>query len=156
MSSEGTQTAKETQVNGNEAIFIPTPQPLYKAYQAECDDTPNHLEQPNKWVHKVTIEYDPAQPVGKRLNVDLDPFVISQKGGEQIRWECRSKDTSKEKPFVVDFCKDGCPFEYTQFNQDYPHSGLVRRDVFPDPTRIYHYVIKVDDDVLDPGGGVKP
>ncbi|HTZ30925.1 MAG TPA: hypothetical protein VMH31_00610 [Methylomirabilota bacterium] len=151
-SSTGAQTAQDARTQAVADSFTPTPQPLYAHYK---DNTPEYREKENRWIYRVTIEYDENQPVGKRLSVDLDTFFISKKDAEQILWHCHVKGASKALPFSVDFCKDGCPFEYTQFNQDNPLSGPARRDVLADPTRIYHYVIKVADDVLDPGGGVK-
>jgi len=151
-SSTGAQTAQDARSQAVADSFIPTPQPLYGHYR---DDTADYLEKENRSIYRVTIEYDENQPVGKRLSVNLSTFFISKKEAEQIRWHCHVKGASDVLPFIVDFCKDGSPFEYTQFNQEYSLSGPVRRDVLVDPTRIYHYVIKVADDVLDPGGGVK-
>ena len=151
-SSTGARTAQDPRTQAVADSFVPTPQPLYAHYK---DNTSDYREEENRSIYRVTIEYDEDQPVGKRLSVDLDTFLISKKDAEQIRWRCHVKGTSNTLPFFVDFCKDGSPFEYTQFNQEYSLSGLVRRDILVDPTRIYHYVIKVADDVLDPGGGVK-
>lgn len=84
-----------------------------------------------------------------KLKVSPDPFWIHKHQDQVVRWIC----TADQGQFTVEFGPD-CPFYESQFNKDYPCSGLVRRIVVTDPSRIYKYTVRVGNNVYDPGGGV--
>jgi hypothetical protein len=78
------------------------------------------------------------------------PFWLSKCADEEVRWV-----SVDNLDFLVDF-EDDSPFYESQFNQDSPVSGLVRRDILPNEQRLYKYTVWVGNKRLDPGGGVKP
>lgn len=79
-----------------------------------------------------------------------DRFVVHKHNDQEVRWNC-----TPAKNFMVEFNPNDCPFYEYQFSQDYPCSGLVRRNVVPDWSKNYEYTIRVGDQVLDPGGGIE-
>jgi hypothetical protein len=87
------------------------------------------------------------------ITVSPDPFIVHKHEDQDIRWICTSDEDPKEGKFAVEFDNEG-PFYQSQFSQDYPCSGLVRRNLVPDKTRIYKYTVRVGAHKLDPGGGV--
>ncbi len=82
------------------------------------------------------------------LEVEPDRFWVSKQGNQDVRWICTSG-----KDFQVDFGDDS-PFHESTFNQDYPCSGLARREIQPSKARFYKYTVRVDGKFLDPDGGV--
>jgi hypothetical protein len=86
-----------------------------------------------------------------RIFVDPEIFWVSKRANQEVRWILDQGDGK----FLVDFGEDS-PFYESQFSQDSPLSGLVRRDILPHDHRTYEYSVWVGDEKLDPGGGVKP
>jgi hypothetical protein len=86
---------------------------------------------------------------GGNITVDPDPFWVHKLQDQTVKWVCQA-----DQPFTVEFGAD-CPFYESQFSKDYPCSGLVRRNVVTDDNRTYKYTVRVGNNVLDPGGGVK-
>ncbi len=84
------------------------------------------------------------------ITVSPDTFRVSKSKSEEVVWRC----TDPKAYFTVDFDKNGSPFYESQFSSDFACSGLVRRDVLPDPGKIYRYTVRVGNEKLDPGGGV--
>jgi hypothetical protein len=84
------------------------------------------------------------------FNGEPRPFWLSKGEDEEVRWV-----SSDDLDFLVDF-EDDSPFYESQFNQDSPVSGLVRRNILPNDQRLYKYTVWVGNLQLDPGGGVKP
>jgi hypothetical protein len=93
---------------------------------------------------KVTITRNPD----RTLRVSPDPFFVHKHQDQYVKWECTSKEY-----FTVEF-GNGSPFYESQFSTDSPSSGIVRRNVLADTGKIYKYTVRVDETVLDPGGGV--
>ncbi len=96
----------------------------------------------------VTIQVDANLEV---LSVAPDQFVISKSKNQQVLW--RANDP--RALFNVDFKQDS-PFQYTQFNNVEPYSGLVRREVLGNPGKYYKYTVTTGKKSLDPGGVVNP
>jgi len=94
----------------------------------------------------VTIYVDAK---GDFERVDTDRFVISKGMHEQVLWQA----SDPKAHFNVDF-GDHSPFEYAQFSDAEPYSGLVRREVLADPGKYYKYTVKAGDKGKDPGGVV--
>jgi hypothetical protein len=94
----------------------------------------------------VTIHLDSK---GEVKRVDPEPFVISKGNFEQVLWEA----SDPKAHFTVDF-GDHSPFDYTQFSDTEPYSGLVRREVLGDPGKYYKYTVRAGGVSLDPGGVV--
>jgi len=116
--------------------------------------TKTAMQTPKGDIVKVTIIYDKS---GKRISIDQDPFWVSKGNCEQVHWSAKNKDGSSPGPeFTIDFAQNGSPFHNTHFTQDVPFSGLVRREVLADQNKFYKYTIRIGNDTLDPGGGVKP
>jgi hypothetical protein len=99
------------------------------------------------------------QTKGGIVKLSLDPFRISKSQHQQILWTI----DDEKLHFNIEFT-DGSPFEYTQFSDLEPYSGLVRRDVLGSP-RYYKYTVTVTagstaagykpvGKPLDPGGVV--
>ena len=85
------------------------------------------------------------------FNGEPKPFWLSKGNDEEVRWV-----SVDHLDFLVDF-EDHSPFYESQFSQDSPVSGLVRRDILPNDNRLYKYTVWVGRlEELDPGGGVKP
>jgi hypothetical protein len=91
----------------------------------------------------VTITVDPGG-----LVVSPDPFRVSKQDKHEVHWVC----SPPSEHFTVDFGNDS-PFYESQFSDEYPYSGPVRRDVLPGP-KIYEYTVWAGNKKLDPGGGV--
>lgn len=96
----------------------------------------------------VTIHVDNK---GELQRVDPDRFVISKRNQEEVLWQASNPDAY----FTVDFGQES-PFEYTQFSRDEPASGLVRREVLPDPGKYYKYTVRAGGKSIDPGGIIDP
>ena len=96
----------------------------------------------------VTIHVDSKGGVER---VDPEPFEIFKSKYEQVLW----KASDPKAHFTVDF-GDHSPFDYTQFSDAEPYSGLVRRDVLGDPGKYYKYTVRAGGKSLDPGGVVDP
>ena len=111
--------------------------------------TEMEIRQPEKNGREVTVEIR----FDGEIHVDApnDPFWVSKKDNEEVRWILKGGDGK----FLVDFGHDS-PFYESQFSQDSPVSGLVRRDVLPNSGRLYKYTVWVGGKKLDPGGGVRP
>jgi hypothetical protein len=86
-----------------------------------------------------------------KISVDPDTFWVSKRANQEVKWIFEDGDGK----FLVDF-EGESPFYESQFSQDSPLSGLVRRDILPHDHRTYEYSVWVGDEKLDPGGGVKP
>jgi peptide methionine sulfoxide reductase MsrA len=96
----------------------------------------------------VTIQVDAKLEV---QSVSPDAFEISKNKHQQIFW--RASDPKAQ--FNVEF-DEGSPFQYTQFSNVEPYSGLVRREVLGDPGRYYKYTVRTGKKSIDPGGYVNP
>jgi hypothetical protein len=83
------------------------------------------------------------------LQGDPGTFEIYKSKHQQVLW--RASDGKSH--FNVDFGEDS-PFEYAQFSDVEPYSGLVRRDVLGDPGRYYKYTVRAGGKTIDPGGVV--
>lgn len=92
----------------------------------------------------VTIHIDKS---GEAQRVDPDQFVISKGNQEEVLWQA----SDPKVYFTVDFGQNS-PFAYTQFSSDEPASGLVRREVLPDPEKYYKYTVRAGGKSIDPGG----
>jgi hypothetical protein len=97
---------------------------------------------------------------GEVESVEPNSFQISKSRHQQILW--RVSDPAAH--FNVSFDEDS-PFEYTQFSDVEPYSGLVRREVLGDPNKYYSYRVTVTpanyegkkgSQAFDPGGVVNP
>lgn len=97
---------------------------------------------------------------GEVESVEPNSFQISKSRHQQILWQV-SDPTAR---FNVSFDEDS-PFEYTQFSDVEPYSGLVRREVLGDPKKYYSYRVTVTpanyeankgSQAFDPGGVVNP
>lgn len=96
----------------------------------------------------VTIHVDAK---GGVESVDPKQFEISKSNQEEVLWQT---DSSQPVYFTVEF-KGESPFYESQFNSDFPVSGLVRREVLSDPLKKYEYTVRAGGEVLDPTGIVK-
>jgi hypothetical protein len=97
---------------------------------------------------------------GEVESVEPNSFQISKSRHQQILWRV-SDPTAR---FNVSFDEES-PFEYTQFSDVEPYSGLVRREVLGDPKKYYSYRVTVTPanyqgkkgaQAFDPGGVVNP
>lgn len=87
----------------------------------------------------VTIKITPANPP----KVSIDPAEISKSNGDQVQWECPECSAG----FEVQFPKNS-PFAGKSFDHRNPRSGQVRGDA---ELGEYHYNVKVNDQMHDPG-----
>ena len=92
-------------------------------------------------------------PVDKngQLDGEPEPFTIFKKLHQQVFW----KASDGNAQFNIEF-KEDSPFDYTQFSDLEPYSGLVRRDVLGDPGKYYKYTVRTGKKSIDPGGIVNP
>jgi hypothetical protein len=86
---------------------------------------------------------------GEVERVDPETFLISKGMHGQVLWQ----PSEANAHFNVDFGADS-PFEYAQFSDAEPYSGLVRREVLADPGRYYKYTVRAGGRTIDPGGVV--
>jgi hypothetical protein len=114
--------------------------------------TPSHRATRDPEVEKIVLELD------AKGNFSCKPwdFGVSKQGKKHSKmllvWECKTHAN-----FSVDFNKaNGSPFYERHFDQDYPCSGLVRRDVPPSTVTDYQYSVTIDGKTFDPGGKVDP
>lgn len=99
---------------------------------------------------QVYILIDPKSQ--KISQVIPDPFRVSKKNLQEVRWIC-----VPEQNFSVDFASGDSPFYESHFDQDNPCSGLPQRRVDAlGLQKLYKYTIKTDYDSLDPQGAVDP
>jgi hypothetical protein len=106
----------------------------------------------------VKITYDPSQTLPSEIiKVDVDPFWVSKGKFHQVQWVSQFKGgLQPPPPFTIEFdSQTGTPFYERQFSDVLSFSGLVRREVQPDESKIYKYTIRIDNTELDPGGGVR-
>lgn len=91
--------------------------------------------------------------VDAKGEVQGDPgkFELSKSKHQQVHW----KASDGKSPFNVDFGENS-PFEYSQFSDVEPYSGLVRRAVLGDPGKYYKYIVSAGGKSIDPGGVVNP
>ena len=75
--------------------------------------------------------------------VSEDPIRLKKPKNEEVTWECTS-------PFTVFFDRE-TPFYEAMYDQDFPCSGLARRNVKEDKDKIYKYTVTVAGKSLDPG-----
>lgn len=96
---------------------------------------------------------------GEEIRVEVEgaqePFWVKKHANQEVRWVLKTAEGQFPVDFLVDFGNDS-PFYESQFSQDSPVSGLVRRNILPNQARLYKYTVWVGDKKLDPGGGVKP
>jgi len=90
-------------------------------------------------------------PVDKngQVNREPEPFKIFKSLHQQVLW--KASDSKAE--FNIEFEGDS-PFEYKQFSNLEPYSGLVRRAVLGDPGKYYKYTVRTGKKSIDPGGVV--
>ena len=79
------------------------------------------------------------------IKVVPDRFHVSKSGNEEVVWTCNVA-------FTVDF--EESPFTETQFNDQYPFSGLVRRSVQHSTIKHYKYTVTAGGHKKDPDGQV--
>jgi hypothetical protein len=97
------------------------------------------------WAHEDKIQVVTIDSGGRP---DRD-FKISKSRNEQVKWV-----GPKDVPFTVEF-KGESPFYESQFSNDYPYSGSIRRVLLGNPKKKYHYCVQVGDkDPVDPSGVV--
>jgi len=89
---------------------------------------------------EVTITVDATG-----IKVDPDRFHVSKRDNEEVVWR-------SNVAFTVDF--EESPFTETQFNDQYPFSGLVRRSVQHSTIKHYKYTVTAGGYSLDPDGQV--
>jgi len=107
------------------------------------------IRQPESPPREVTVEISVQDgEIHVEFNGKQEPFWVSKHADQEVRWVSKKGDK-----FLVDFGDDS-PFYESQFSQDSPVSGLVRRDVLPNDYRLYKYTVWVGKLKLDPGGGV--
>jgi hypothetical protein len=85
--------------------------------------------------------------------IQVDPaaaFELSKSKHQQVLWLAGAGISH----FNVDFGADS-PFEYRQFSDVEPYSGLVRREVLADPGKYYKYTVSAGGKSKDPGGYIK-
>ena len=97
---------------------------------------------------------------GKVRSLDPDNFDIIKAQHQQVFWYVSDGNAH----FNVEFIGDS-PFDYKQFSDAEPYSGLVRREVLADPNKCYTYNVTVTlgskvsthkgSKGFDPGGYVK-
>lgn len=87
---------------------------------------------------------------GHTPGVDPEPFHLSKSGNDQVKWM-----TASGTHFTVEFVGES-PFYEGQFNNDFPYSGLVRREVLADSRKEYKYVVHTDHGDVDPTGIIDP
>jgi len=90
-------------------------------------------------------------PVDKHGEVEREPapFTIFKHLYQQVLWQA----SDGKAQFNIEFKKDS-PFDYTQFSNLEPYSGLVRREVLCDPGKYYEYTVRTGEKSIDPGGVV--
>ncbi len=86
---------------------------------------------------------------GEVQSTEPEYFEISKSNQEEIVWQV----SDPKAYFTVEFERES-PFYESQFNNDFPASGLVRRSVLADPQKRYKYTVRAGGAVLDPGGVV--
>jgi hypothetical protein len=88
-------------------------------------------------------------PVDKNGEVEREPapFRISKSLHQQVLW----KASDSKAQFNIEFQEDS-PFDYKQFSNLEPYSGLVRRDVLGDRGKYYKYTVRTGKKSIDPGG----
>jgi hypothetical protein len=105
----------------------------------------------NGQAETVTIQINSKGEV----EVDKDSFEISKSKHQQVFWKLGVPNAR----FNVDFGENS-PFEYKQFSDVEPYSGLVRREVLGDSKKNYEYTVTVTAAsktiAADPGGHVNP
>jgi hypothetical protein len=91
--------------------------------------------------------------VNARGELEEDPgnFKLSKSKHQQVLWQA----SDRKSHFNVDFGENS-PFEYSQFSDVEPYSGLVRREVLGDPNKYYKYTVSAGGKSKDPGGIVNP
>lgn len=96
----------------------------------------------------VRIRLDKA---GDVQSVEPEYFAISKKENEEVLWVI----DNPEVYFTVEFKQETpSPFYESQFNTQFPFSGLVRREVLGDSLKYYKYSVTAGKKRLDPGGVV--
>ena len=90
-------------------------------------------------------------PVDKHGQVEGEPapFTIFKSLHQQVLWQA----SDGKSQFNIEF-KEDSPFDYTQFSNVEPYSGLVRREVLGDAGRYYKYTVRTGKKSIDPGGVV--
>jgi hypothetical protein len=94
----------------------------------------------------VTISLDSAG----NLRVAPDPFILHKHQDEVVKWQL-DPGLPSASTFIVEF-KDESPFHESQFSKDHPVSGLARRSLVTDKTKVYKYSVGLDGKFVDPGG----
>jgi hypothetical protein len=119
------------------------------------DSDPSH-QQKEKTMATPGPAFSPLQQVtiyvdskGDLLRVDPDTFYISKSGHEGVLWQSAPPNAA----FTVFFVDS--PFYNTDFDQNDPYSGEVRRKV-PGSRQNYKYSVKAGTKTIDPGGVVNP
>lgn len=79
-----------------------------------------------------------------------ETFAISKSCNDQVVWVGRPG-----MHFTVEFTNES-PFYEKQFNNEFPYSGLVRREVLGDSDKKYKYIVHSDDGDIDPTGIIDP
>ena len=84
-----------------------------------------------------------------KISVQPPVFCVQKHLDQEVKWTC----TEGDGEFLVEF--DETPFYESQFSKDAPVSGLARRAILADVSKVYKYTVLVGDLVLDPGGVIK-
>jgi hypothetical protein len=87
---------------------------------------------------------------GEVQEAEPEYFEISKSNQEEVIWQI----SDPKVYFTVEF-EEESPFYESQFNNDFPASGLVRRSVLADPQKRYKYTVRAGGAVLDPGGWIQ-
>jgi hypothetical protein len=93
-------------------------------------------------------------PVDKNGDVEREPepFTIFKHLHQQVLWQA----SDGKAQFNIEFKEKDSPFDYTQFSNLEPYSGLVRREVLGDRRKYYKYTVRTLNKSIDPGGVVNP
>jgi hypothetical protein len=77
-----------------------------------------------------------------------ETFVISKRGNGQVQWVA-----AEGVRFTVEF-EGESPFYESQFSDESPYSGIIRRNVLGDRKKTYTYNVRIENDqrFADPGG----
>jgi len=91
-----------------------------------------------------------------RIVVTPDVFWLHKSEGDEAEWFCLRRHDHHDPLdpcFTVEFDAKAKPFTEHTFKNDRARSGTP---VVSADSKVYKYSVRVGNQVLDPGGGVKP